>query len=365
MKTNTLRVRSSSHTYTVRLSFSISEDIRALCKSYAVHALLDSRIQELYPKVESTLRIAKSVYSIDATEKNKNLEAVLRYTRYLVRYGIKKDHLLLVVGGGMVQDIGSFTSHILLRGISWVFVPTTLLAMGDSCIGSKSGINVPPYKNQVGAFHPPMEVLIHPAFLLTLPQHMIQDGMGEVIKHAIIKGGKEYRRIARNIEAVPSNQRATTELLFDSLRIKRHIVEADEFERGPRRVLNYGHTFGHALEGYTKNRIPHGIAVSIGMDMANAISWRRSMLTLDGREAMSRVIHRNIPYAKLPQVDIKRYMAFIKRDKKIRGDTLYAVLCRGIGLVVISPVAIDRKLEQDIAWYLAHYRAIRRSAIAQ
>lgn len=361
MKKGQLSIRSSSHSYTVRFINDVQDELRRLSANQDIHILLDRAIARQY-RITHTDRPLGSLYTIEATERNKSLETVIAYTRFLIDHNIKKNHLIVVIGGGMVQDIGSFTAHILLRGIEWVFIPTTLLAMADSCIGSKSGINVAIYKNQAGAFHAPLEVLLYPQFLRTLPKAMIRDGMGEVIKHAIIAGGIKYRRIARSISEVPNDQQATRELIIESLKVKRQIVEMDEFEKGPRRVLNYGHTFGHALEGYTKNRIPHGVAVSIGMDMANAISWRRNKLTLAGREGMSRIIHMNIPYPKLPKIEVGRYMSFIKRDKKIRGNKLYAVLCRGIGKVITTPIALDRKLEKDIAWYVANYGAIRKSA---
>lgn len=318
----------------------------------------------MYGKEFKLSRIGSSRYLVNAQEKYKSLESVFKYIRFLLQHSIHKNHRVIVIGGGLVQDIGSFTSHILLRGVDWIFLPTTLLSMADSCIGAKSGINVGKYKNQVGTFHPPIKIYIVLNFLKTLPQEMILDGNGEIIKHAIIKGGGVFDYVAGHLSEIQQNERVASKIIYDSLRVKKEIVEEDELDKGRRKLLNYGHTFGHALEGYTHNTIMHGVAVSIGMDMANYISLRRGLLSQKEFDRMSRLLHANIPYTELPIKNMAAYMDYISHDKKVVDKDVFALLCRGIGKVEIVRICLDNSLRKHIQEYVGSYPVLRTRALA-
>jgi len=241
--------------------------------------------------------------------------------------------------------MGSFTSHIIKRGIDWIFIPTTLLSMVDSCIGSKSGINIGKYKNQVGSFHPPIEIYIDVSFLKTLPKKDMINGIGEMVKHVLIKGQKPYEELLKNVGNI------NEKMIHDSLLIKKEIVEEDELEKGRRKLLNYGHTFGHALEGYTNNKIPHGLGVLIGMDMANYFSVKRGMLKKEKFDMLhleiSKLVGRHVLMS-----DIKKYIEFLKMDKKVVGDSVDAILCKDVGNICIERIKFDKELIKNISDYL-------------
>jgi len=360
---NTISVTSLFGHYEVKFISDIKATIERIVQENPSHLLIDSKIMNMYGDMFGNANKFTSKKTIAVFERNKSLDTVQSYIRFLLRHHVKKNHMVIVVGGGLVQDIGSFTSHILLRGIRWIFIPTTLLSMADSCIGSKSGINVGKYKNQVGSFHPPHAIYIDPQFLQTLPRDMILDGNGEIIKHAIISGGKTYDYLTKHLSNIQTNTTAARDVIFQSLLVKKKIVEEDEFDKGIRRLLNYGHTFGHAIEGYTKNSVPHGIAVTMGMDMANYISVQRGLLPQKEYKRMSGLLHQNIPIAKFPIKNIDTYMDFLSHDKKVIGNEVHALLCRGIGHVESIPVKLDKKLKGDVKAYVIAYPEIRSRAL--
>lgn len=364
MRRQALTIKSIFGSYDVLFTPGLSRHLKNLIVIRKTHFLVDRNIWNIYHQELLVVKGSQSLQILPGEEKQKTLKTVFSYVKFLLKHGMRRDHLLVVLGGGLTQDVGSFTAHILLRGVDWIFIPTTLLAMADSCIGSKSGINVGGYKNQVGAFHPPAEVLLYPPFLQTLPQSAILDGNGEIIKHALIKGGRTFNYLTEHLHELPRHHEHTKRILYESLLVKKDIVEVDELEKGPRRVLNYGHTFGHALEGYTKNNIPHGIGVTLGMDMANHISVRRGILSENVCASVSKLLHKNIPYDTLPVYNMDTYMNFIAHDKKVVGDYVNAVLCRGIGKIEIVPVKLDRELSNDIASYFTSYTKIRRASLA-
>lgn len=317
-----------------------------------LHLLVDEGIWKIYKnKIGSNFR---SIKIVAPKESNKTLDQVSRYMKFLLRKNIHKDHKILVIGGGLVQDIGSFTSHILLRGIDWIFIPTTLLAMADSCIGSKSGINVGKYKNQVGSFHPPISIYIFPKFLKTLPEGEFINGIGEILKHVLIKGGKKFKDISGQIKDI-ENIEIAAKLIYESLLIKKEIIEKDELEKNIRKVLNYGHTFGHALEGYTKHEISHGVGVLIGMDIANFISVKKKMLALPEFKNIHNLIAQ---YTKRYHIVIKNYdtyLDFLLHDKKVIGSEVYAILSRGIGKIEIVKIKVDSRFKNYIKEYFIKF----------
>src|SRR5260221_6446617 len=197
--------------------------------------------------------------------------------------------------------------------------------MSDSCIGSKSGVNVGNYKNQVGVFHPPTEIYLYLTFLNTLPQSEILNGYGEIIKHSLIKGGRLFKFISKNIIQIPKNKKITEEIIYQSLLIKKEIIEKDEFDVKDRKVLNYGHTFGHALEGYTQHKISHGIGVLMGMDIANYISLKMNLLPSITFSQIHDVIYPFITEVRVKISDFNAYMDFLSKDKKIIGDNIFII----------------------------------------
>jgi len=350
-----IKIKSNIKDYQVIFIKDLTKQIHDLITNYSTHFLVDINIWKKYEKELTQIKLAKSVKYFSAIEKNKTLVEVNEYIEFLLENNVQKKDKIIVIGGGLVQDIGSFTSHIIKRGIEWIFIPTTLLSMADSCIGSKSGINIGKYKNQVGSFHPPIEIYIYSGFLDTLLKNDFINGIGEITKHALIKGGKAYSNLEKELEKIYSNKNAAEKIIFDSLLIKKEIVEEDELEKGIRKLLNYGHTFGHALEGYTKNKIPHGLGVLIGMDLANYISMKRKLLTQQEFEKIHALLKKFISVKSIPINNVDLYIKFLSTDKKVVENKVDAILCKGIGKIKIIRIVFDKELNNNIQSYLKYF----------
>ena len=195
--------------------------------------------------------------------------------------GFNRSGTLYVVGGGTVQDAASFAASVLHRGVRWVFIPTTLLAQGDSCIGSKSSINYRGYKNQLGTFFPPTAVVIDDAFLETLTSVEVRSGVGEMLHYAVLGGDAVFR--AYEVTLANGWERLSTQdmsaLAMRAMAVKRDFIESDEFDTDLRKNLNFGHTFAHGLESASGGQIPHGIAVAYGIGLANSFAEQRGTLS--------------------------------------------------------------------------------------
>jgi len=205
---------------------------------------------------------------IKATEEAKALEQTLPLFVALKDAGLGRSSQLTAIGGGVVQDIATFLASLFMRGIPWSYVPTTFLGMADSCLGGKSSINVGPYKNLIGNFHPPLRIEILPAFARTLPAVELAGGLAEAAKIAYCRGASSfafYEQLAKPVLNGNWQEQELAELLHATLAVKQWFIEIDEFDQAERRLLNFGHTWGHALESATAFAIPHGLAVAIGM----------------------------------------------------------------------------------------------------
>ena len=278
--------------------------------------LIDSHVARLY---EVDLRAAINhphTIIIEAKEENKSIEKVIPVLEKLVQNRIRRDHILVAIGGGVIQDITCFIASNLLRGVPWRFVPTTLLAQADSCIGSKSSINLGATKNILGTFNPPQNICVDVGFLDTLEHRDIQSGVGEIIKVHAIDGPDSFDRMVMDFDRIFSDKSILLGYIRSALLIKRRYIEKDEFDRGIRNIFNYGHSFGHAIESATTYKIPHGIAITIGMDMANYIAAERGLLPSKHYHRMHTVLRKNYDnYAQVPIPFDKMFSALMK-DKK-------------------------------------------------
>jgi 3-dehydroquinate synthase len=206
-----------------------------------------------------------SAIFIEATETNKSLDASPAIIEKIRKGGANRQTELLAVGGGIIQDLSAFIASVYMRGLQWSYIPTTVLAMVDSCIGGKSSINVGPYKNLVGTFHPPLRVLIDPALAQTLPDEQKASGLIEAAKICFCRGEESFARHVSYGPSVGMSTEALERVIVNSLQSKKWFIEIDEFDKKERLLLNFGHTFGHAIEGATHYGVSHGIAVGIGI----------------------------------------------------------------------------------------------------
>lgn len=211
---------------------------------------------------------------VTADENVKNLDAISGVITALRQANTTRDTLLLAVGGGIVQDVAAFCAAIYMRGLAWVYAPTTLLGMVDSCIGGKSSINVGPYKNLVGTFNPPQRVLIDVDFVTTLSVDQRVAGLVEAAKICFCRGQEAWSEYWLGNPSLSLDPQGFSKIISTSLAAKKWFIEIDEFDRKERLLLNFGHTFGHALEGASRYRVSHGIAVGIGMLCALSLGQR-------------------------------------------------------------------------------------------
>ena len=288
---------------------------------------------------------------VSANENQKSYEGLIPIIDKLVNHGFRKNHRIVGIGGGITQDITAFTSSILFRGVDWIFFPTTLLAQGDSCIGSKTSINYKKYKNQIGGFYPPEKIYIDLKFLDTLEHKDFQSGVGEMCHYFIVSSKKDFNFYKNSYNLLNKSSSALEEIIARSLKIKKSYIEIDEFDQKERQVFNYGHTFGHAIETLTNYEIPHGIAVSFGMDIANFISIKMGFLDNKTRTEIRELLVKIWKGYSLKNIDIKKYTDALAKDKKNIGSELRLILCKGYGNVFKTPVKNDSKLFEWLSEY--------------
>lgn len=301
------------------------------------HYIVDTHVAELYRQQLSHVLGAKSLLLVEAREGNKSLERCPEYVAHLMAHGIKRGHVLVAIGGGIVQDITCFLGAVLLRGVEWHFYPTTLLAQADSCIGSKSSINVGAFKNVVGTYTPPARIVLSTAVLQTLPETEIRSGVGEMLKVHAIAGPAAFDRIAGDYPSLVSNAATLRTYILRSLEIKKGIIEQDEFDRGVRNVMNLGHSFGHAIESATEFGVPHGIAVTIGIDMANFTAVRLGRMAQRHFDRMHPTLRLNYRGFERTEIPAAAFFAAIAKDKKNTDAKL--------GLILPDAEAIPRRAE--------------------
>ena len=277
---NKFVVKSMPQDYTVEFKNKVS-DLETYYKEKFKNpnsrfVIWDKNILNLYGDDLSLLK--NNQFILNAIESNKNSQSVFKIIDFLQGINFTKKETIISVGGGITQDVTAFTRSIFKRGLNWSFMPTTLLSMADSCIGAKTALNHKGVKNQLALFSAPKEVLICTDFLKTLSIKDIQSGYGEIIKLVIIGGEYAINEFIKITNSKEPDLKKITKLIKLSLQIKKVIIEKDEFEFDLRRSLNYGHTIGHAIEPVLNYKIPHGIAVSIGMIIENNLAVKFGLL---------------------------------------------------------------------------------------
>lgn len=291
--------------------------------------VLDKKVYELYENDLGQIS-PEHLILVEATEQNKVIDTALAICEKMTSIPAKRNARLISMGGGIIQDITGFVANILYRGIHWIFIPTTLLASCDSCIGGKTSLNYKKYKNLLGTFYPPDEIHICSSFFKSLTDCDYKSGLGEVIKFNIMTGEEGLHNIENNIDALLSRQENTVNRFVEtSLLYKKGFIEIDEFDKGERIKLNFAHTFGHAIEAITEYSIPHGTAVAIGMIMANHISVNRGLLYPQFAQRSEHVLLKAIDIdISALDVEIAAFIDAMRKDKKQTSNELTAVLMK-------------------------------------
>ena len=293
-----------------------------------------------------------NIISITANEKTKDYRIIGNIISKLINGKFSKKNKLIVIGGGITQDIGSFISHIIFRGVDWIYIPTTLLSQADSCIGSKISINFNNYKNLLGNYNPPNKIFINTNFLNSLNKKDIYSGIGEMLHYFLISSKKDYSFFKKNIKSFIKSKKSLLETTIKKcLKIKQKFIEKDEFDKGIRIYLNYGHTFGHALESYTKYKIPHGIAVCHGINISNYISFKLNLLSktdYDDIYKTVKIITKNYP---LNKINVKKFCQIILKDKKTINGVPRFIFLKKPGLPILKSIKLNKTFENYLSSY--------------
>lgn len=363
MSDRQFRVRSQAREYEVVFVDDLASAVSAM-PTVNRTVIIDQAVTELHGSRLGSLMEFNGVITLHAEEQNKTLDGCQRLIVKLVENGFRKNDQIVAIGGGIIQDIAAFSASILYRGVEWLFIPTTLLAQADSCIGSKTSINLGDKKNLVGNFYPPSRILIDLKFLDTLSVADVRSGIGEMLHFFFYADSPMTMQLMAEYDRLIEDRKRLEPYIHESLRIKRAVAEADEFDRGERNKFNYGHTFGHALESVTGYSIPHGLAVTVGMDLANYISLHQRRMALGEFNAMHAILRRNFPDADLSTIDLEPYVGALSKDKKNLGGDLVCILASRPGSLEKVRLAMDDRLRQVIARYF-HGSVWRQESVSE
>jgi 3-dehydroquinate synthase len=347
------KVKSNIHDYEVQFINNFGQILGSeLCEGDFL--IIDNNIRNLYsddlaPSLENCSSIG-----INANEQQKSYEGIMPIMQTLINEGFRKNHRLIAIGGGITQDITAFIASIMYRGVKWLFFPTTLLAQGDSCIGSKTSINFGEYKNQVGGFYPPNKIYIYPEFLASLSDNELSSGMGEMLHYFVVSSEEDFRMYESNFKEAFLDKSILANIIAKSLSIKKGYIEKDEYDQNIRQVFNYGHSFGHAIESLTKYRIPHGIAVSFGMDMANYVSVKMGLIDDVIRDEIREITKVIWSGYSLRGIDVQLFIKALSKDKKNVGTQLGLILNKGYGRIFKQLVMADDTFVNWIEEYFGH-----------
>lgn len=345
-------VKSNIHDYEVNFTDNVKNTLEAELK-FGDFIIIDNKVKSLYPNFFKDILEKHNFIGIDASESQKSYQEVEPVINELIQKGFRKNHRLIAIGGGITQDVTAFIASILYRGVQWYFFPTTLLAQGDSCIGSKTSINFNKYKNQVGGFYPPNKIYVDPKFLNSLSFKELQSGLGEMAHYFVVAGRDDFERFKKDYDKALVDKNVLRGLIARSLEIKKSYIEIDEYDKNERQVFNYGHSFGHAIESLTNYEIPHGIAISFGMDMSNFVSLKKGYITSEirenSRELFEKIWH---GYAdKVKKLEIDTYIVALSKDKKNKGPLLGLILNKGYGKVFKDFTENDKTFRSWIEEY--------------
>lgn len=323
-----LRIQSNIRDYDVFFKDTF-EFIEQLLNKHDPVFIIDKNVYILYEKKFQNIP-PERIFLFNAIEENKTFDYVKEVYDFLISRSIKRNSTFISIGGGITQDITGFVASTLYRGLNWIFVPTTFLAMTDSCIGSKTSINYEKYKNLMGTFYPPSEIYINKDFLLTLSELDFYSGIGETIKFQLMEESypKDFNEILNKIQNTVTDNNFRNQIIHENMGIKKSYMEGDEFDLGRRNMLNYGHCLGHALETSSEYYIPHGIAVNIGMIFSNYLSINRNLANKEDVAFINSKILMPYICLELRKGDFneKLLLEAMKNDKKRVGQYLSVII---------------------------------------
>lgn len=333
-----------NNSYTILIKKNCQQEILKFIKQNYPNSkcgiISDSKVAKLYgQKMLRELQknnIESDIFTFPAGEKSKNLKTIEDITTQLSKAEYSRKDIVIALGGGLTGDIAGFIASIFMRGIDFIQIPTTLLAMVDASIGGKTGVNLSTGKNLVGSFKQPKAVFVDQDFLSTLSPKQIKSGLAEVIKYGVIKDLALFEFLEKNSQKILNlDEGSINKIIQKSVQIKASIVEVDEKESGERMKLNYGHTYGHAIEKNSDYKLLHGYAISIGMVLENKIAIERKLLSPSNSQRIKNLIKLyGLPFVTMKKPKLEQ----LKKDKKKDIDHIKIILPTKIGDCIIDKI---------------------------
>ncbi len=322
-----------------------------------IYYLIDSNVYRLHKAyLSSTLLLnksASSVLTLKVSEKSKNLQTVEKILKFLQKNGADRKSVLVVIGGGILGDIGSFAASVYMRGIPYIAVPTTILSAIDSSVGGKTGVNFNHKKNFIGSFYQPESVWVDTGFFTTLPKSEVNCGLGELMKYGFLSSKNFFSEISRYLQS----DRDTSSLQFQSIvkkciRIKAEIVAKDEKETGPRKLLNLGHTFAHGIESLLDFKVKHGEAVAAGLLFMVMLSHETGMIKHSTNEQFIQYCRLlNLP-AGIKKLSVLPLIKAMRGDKKnVKGEFRFVLVREGGKVdydVIVNQATLKKSMQKTL-----------------
>jgi len=341
----------------------VGQEAKAASRSPSAFLLTDTNVAEPYlGAAMASLRgagLSAEAATVPAGEASKTLAQAGDLYDRMLKAGLDRGSVVVGLGGGVITDLAGFVAATYMRGVAWVAVSTSLLGQVDASVGGKTGVDHPECKNLIGAFHQPAAVLADVSTLATLPDEDLRTGLAEVVKHAMIRDADLMRRLEADAEALLARDPAVLEdVVAQNVRIKSEVVSADEREGGLRRILNYGHTIGHALESLAMDTgaplggapVTHGRAVAVGMVAEAHIAERRGLLSADAAKRQRDLLARfGLPVVLDEPLDAERCLAIMRHDKKAEAGRLRFVLPEAVGSVRQADDVREEEIREALA----------------
>ena len=346
MKKTKLNVKTKNGKYSIIIGSNLSDQLSKIFKKNFLFfnkcfLLIDKNIEKkTIKKLINSINQEKIIYFFNSSEKNKNIDTVIKILNLLQKNNFNRNDCLMTIGGGITGDTGGFAASLYKRGLKFVNIPTTLLSQVDSSVGGKTGVNTAFGKNLIGSFYQPSLVLADTIFLKSLPKREIICGYAEILKHSIIFKKRNFEYLDKNVKNILSLKSPYIEkAILDSCKIKKEIVQKDENENNLRKILNFGHTFAHAYEAsmnYSK-KLNHGEAVILGIYSALKFSLKNKILKkIDFNLIVSHFEKASLSYnvKKLfSKKDVNKIVSYMQKDKKNNSEKINLILLKKIGLV--------------------------------